>query len=112
MDEKKTKKRVTFKLHAPEAREVNLAGDFNNWDTASLPLKRDDKKNDGTWQRAAYLLPGSHEYRFIVDGSWCDDPQCAEKSGNKFGTYNSVIRVSVEDRPPSAKRKAGKKSGA
>lgn len=31
MADKNTKKRITFKLNNPEAREVFLAGSFHNW---------------------------------------------------------------------------------
>ena len=42
----KTKK-IEFKLYAPQAQRVALAGDFNNWGVDNLPMKKDNK---GTWE--------------------------------------------------------------
>jgi 1,4-alpha-glucan branching enzyme len=72
-----TKKRVIFRICAPEAGSVSVAGSFNGWNTASHPLKQGlEWTIDGVWQRVMYLGAGVHEYRFIVDGSWQDDPSC------------------------------------
>ena len=106
MEEKKNRQRVTFQIHAPGACGVFLTGDFNDWDTGSLPLKKDKKNGDALWQRTVYLEPGKHQYRFIIDGSWCDDPMCVEMMTNGFGTSNSVIEV-----PEKALAAAPKKSG-
>ena len=84
------KKRVTFSLNAPEAREVSVAGTFNDWDPTARPLKRDKK---GTWRTWTALPPGKYEYRFIVNGKWQEDPACEERCLNAFGTYNSVVRL-------------------
>jgi len=41
--EQKTKRRrVTFSLEAPDARQVNLMGDFNRWHAKVHPMKRDE----------------------------------------------------------------------
>ncbi len=39
-------KKVQFEIIVPEAQEVYLAGDFNNWDTSTKPMKKDKK---GIW---------------------------------------------------------------
>lgn len=102
MNEKKAKKRVTFQFNAPGAKNVCLAGDFNNWDPSSLPLK---VASEGpTWQRIMYFEPGTYQYRFVVDGAWCDDPLCQEKFTNEFGSCNSVVRVATES-PKGEKKK-------
>jgi len=36
-------KEVEFSLYAPEAREVFLAGEFNQWNARSLAMKKDDE---------------------------------------------------------------------
>jgi len=33
-------RKVEFVFRAPDAKEVFLAGDFNGWDTSSIPMKR------------------------------------------------------------------------
>jgi len=90
MRNKSTKKRKTFQLEAPEAQAVYLAGSFNHWDPHARPLKRDGK---GVWQTRVSLEPGVHEYRFVVDGTWQDDPQCEEHRPNGWGGTNCVVHV-------------------
>ncbi len=84
------KKRANFRLAAPEARQVYLAGTFNDWDPTSRPLKKDAA---GVWKTWLMLSPGEHEYRFFADGEWVDDPECSEHRDNEFGTANCVRRV-------------------
>jgi 1,4-alpha-glucan branching enzyme len=85
--ERTQKKRITFKLVAPEAEQVLLAGNFNGWDEISTPLKRDAK---GVWKAQVSLEPGRYEYRFRVDGHWRDDPECPDRAPNGFGTENCI----------------------
>jgi len=54
-EEKKVRKKtVEFSLDAPKAKEVYLAGEFNDWDTQSLPMK---KGKDGVWRTKIKLAP-------------------------------------------------------
>ena len=84
------KKRVTFKLYAPEAEKVYVAGSFNEWDPKARPLKR---SKDSTWSTWMSLPPGAHEYRFVVNGEWREDPSCESHTPNSFGAYNSVVQL-------------------
>ncbi len=86
----KTKK-IEFKLYAPKAQKVALAGDFNNWDVNSLLMKKDSKE---TWGTIVALPAGRYEYRFYVDGVWLDDPNADERVGNPFGNQNCIKIVS------------------
>jgi len=110
MEERKNRRRVTFQVHAPGACGVFLAGDFNSWDTNSLPLRKEKKNGDTMWQRTVYLEPGRHEYRFVIDGSWCDDPMCVEMTSNGFGTNNAVIDV-PEKAAAAASGKSARSTG-
>ena len=85
------RRRVTFKLQAKPGSVVTVAGSFNNWDAGANPLK--DKDGSGAFAAIILLAPGSHEYKFVVDGVWCVDPGCAEWVQNDLGTLNSVLRV-------------------
>ena len=85
------KKRVTFTLAADAGSEVYLAGDFNNWDPAGKKLT--DKKGDGVYSTVISLAPGEYEYKFVINGPWCVDPNCKEWRQNSLGTLNSVLRV-------------------
>ena len=83
-------KAVEFKFYSPQARRVSLAGTFNNWDTKALSAKRDSR---GNWAVKVNLKPGRHEYKFVVDGSWLNDPRCTSCVTNSLGTQNCVVEV-------------------
>ncbi|HZN68524.1 MAG TPA: hypothetical protein VFB66_24800 [Tepidisphaeraceae bacterium] len=54
-----------FRFHYPRAVHVSLLGDFNRWATNSTPMCR---REDGTWEAAVELPPGTHRYcYFVVD---------------------------------------------
>lgn len=84
---KQVTEKVLFEFPAPEAREVFLAGDFNNWDVRANPMKKDKK---GLWKGNLPLAPGRYEYRFLVDGSWENDPSCSCCVPNQYGSMNCV----------------------
>lgn len=84
------RRRVIFTLNRSEAREVALVGDFNRWDPQAHPMRRDEA---GVWRKAVLLFPGRYEYRFLVDGQWCNDPVNAVRCANCFGTENDVLVV-------------------
>jgi hypothetical protein len=39
------------------------------------------------------LRSGQYEYRFVVDGEWCEDPQATQRVANPHGGFNSVLTV-------------------
>lgn len=84
------KKRVSFSAHAPHAREVAVAGTFNNWDPSARPMKRGDK---GDWKVIFFLPRGTYEYRFVIDGIWTDDPCCTTRCRNQYGGENCILEV-------------------
>jgi 1,4-alpha-glucan branching enzyme len=84
------KQKQTFSFKAPAAQSVLLAGDFTHWTKNPIPLR---KQPDGVWRTTASLMPGTHHYRFVVDGEWRDDPECKVRVQNPFGTQNDVIQV-------------------
>lgn len=73
--------------HAGEAKEVFLAGDFNQWTPAPMALVNDE------FRLSLHLAPGRYEYKFVVDGQWCNDTAAAESAPNAFGTTNSMVQV-------------------
>ncbi|GBR77392.1 PKD-domain containing protein [Candidatus Termititenax dinenymphae] len=70
-----------------EARDVKIAGAFNDWQP--LPLQ---KNKNGQWETAIELNPGQYEYKFIVDGNWITDPNNA-KVEIRNNIVNSVLVV-------------------
>ena len=86
-----SKKRVEFRFYAPEAKQVQLSGSFNQWSRSSDPMKKD---NSGTWKKVKMLQGGNtYEYKFIVDGEWQLDPGCNVTVQNEYGTLNNAIDV-------------------
>ncbi len=59
-----TSREVEFTLAAPKAKKVCIAGKFNAWHMTSMPMK---KSADGTWKIKLKLLPGTYEYKYVVD---------------------------------------------
>jgi hypothetical protein len=80
--------RVHFRLDAPSATSVALAGDFTGWQP-SLPLQ---EEAPGVWTVEVPLEAGVHEYAFEVDGAWVMDPM-AEEVDDGFGGVNSRVAV-------------------
>ena len=75
---------------APEAQTVQLAGDFTGWELCPVSLK---KLKSGLWKTTVALEAGSYQYRFLVDGQWRDDPDCAARVPNPFGAENCVRQI-------------------
>ncbi len=103
---------VLFTYIAPDARTVHLAGDFNGWDATALPLIKGD---DGVWSVTVALPPGEHEYKFVVDDQWLEDPDNPRRRSDPFGGYNSVVTIQDDGTPETAlaaKVEAPKSAGA
>lgn len=83
--------KVTFVVPASEAQTVAVAGDFNDWDTAS-ELK---KLKNGTFKKT-FDLPtdSSYEFRYVVDGQWINEVEADRFQWNEYaGSENSVLEL-------------------
>ncbi|UCG53389.1 MAG: isoamylase early set domain-containing protein [Candidatus Latescibacterota bacterium] len=79
----------------PDAKEVYLVGEFNNWDPRADRMV----KRKGTFRKTLHLAPGEYQYKFLIDGEWHNDPAAKAQVPNEFGTMNSVVRVrEISDR--------------
>ncbi|MBI5868800.1 MAG: hypothetical protein HZB43_11035 [candidate division Zixibacteria bacterium] len=83
-----TKKSATFMIDAPESLEVAIAGSFSNWEPQPMI-----KGRDGVWRITVQLMPGTHQYKFLVDTEWHEDPNNPRKVPNEFGGMNSICEV-------------------
>ena len=83
-------RKKTFSLAAPVATKVQLVGDFTDWCEHPIDMK---KTPNGVWRAPVELQPGMHQYRFLVDGQWQDDPDCLMHAPNPFGSQNAVCQV-------------------
>lgn len=82
---------VPFRIYAPNASSVVVAGDWNGWSETATPLVRD--ASTGVWTARPRIPPGRHEYRFVVDGVWVTDPGNTAMTDAPYGERNSVIEV-------------------
>ena len=81
---------IGFEIEAPGARSVYVVGTFNSWVPGATPLVL----QGGTkWGIEISLAPGHHEYRFVVDGKWTDDPKASHVVPNPHGGMNAVLTV-------------------
>ena len=86
----KKPKTQTFRYLAPAATSVMLVGEFTEWQQNALVM---EKGNDGVWTTTLKLPAGKHSYLFIVDGQWCEDPECTTRVPNPFGGFDMVRQV-------------------
>jgi 1,4-alpha-glucan branching enzyme len=87
------RKRVRFELYAEPHSEVFLAGTFNEWSPTARKL--DDRKGNGHYTTSLMLAPGRYEYKFVINGVWCVDPDCPEWVSNELGSLNSVLHIAA-----------------
>jgi 1,4-alpha-glucan branching enzyme len=84
-------KPVNFFCAAPEATEVSLIGDFNDWQPDSHPMIQ---QPDGSWHLVVPLNHGHHHYQFLVDGKPTLDPRANGIARNEKNERVSLLAVS------------------
>ena len=92
---------LIFLFHNDEAHSVALVADFNGWDHAQTPFK---KETNGLWRAEVSPVPkpGRYRYKFVVNGDrWIDDPNNGYKEPDEFGGLNSIFNI--EERMLQAK---------
>jgi chromosome partitioning protein len=82
---------LVFVTLYPRANNVQIAGDFNNWQPSKSPLQK--VGSSGVWQTKMKLPAGKYRYRLVVDGQWQQDPYNEAVESNPFGGLNSVVEV-------------------
>lgn len=83
---------LIFVYHDDAAQSVALAGDFNGWNQAAHPLKKD---GSGLWLvDITTPEPGRYQYKFIVDDKrWIEDPSNGMKVSDGYGGLNSLLVI-------------------
>lgn len=85
---------VHFRLDAPDASSVRLAGDFTGWQ----PEHELHEVAPGVWTTVVPVRPGVHDYAFVVDGEqWRPDP-LAMQVDDGFGGTNSRLSILPPER--------------
>lgn len=85
---------VVIQFRDQRATDVRIAGDFNGWvpdkDVRSMVQT---EGSDRIWTKVLTLPPGTYEYRYVVDGEWCEDPENPRAVAGPVGGRNSVLVV-------------------
>ena len=84
-------KPVNFFCLAPNANEVYIVGDFNEWQRGTHPMER---QPDGSWKVVLPLSHGHHHYQFVVDGKPTLDPRATGVARNEKNERVSLISIS------------------
>jgi chromosome partitioning protein len=84
-------KEVTFAMESSAAKDIYVAGDFNDWqlnDGSRLALGE-----NGCWEKQVKLPHGRYRYKFVVDGEWMVDSKNQLRELNAFGSFDSVMEI-------------------
>lgn len=82
---------VSFSFSFPNAKKVEVIGDFCGWDESkAMPCYL---ANNGEWTAQIQLLPGRYEYLILADGKQQLDPTNKDKVPNNYGGQNSLITI-------------------
>jgi 1,4-alpha-glucan branching enzyme len=83
-------KPVTFRIQAPNAKNVWLVGKFTSDGFEEYEMTR---TIDGYWECTVELKRGHHEYHFLVDDVPTADPHAIASVPDDQGRINSVVEV-------------------
>jgi hypothetical protein len=87
---------VQFRLEAPDASNVRLAGSFTDWQRQYELYQ----VAPGLWAITIPLPPGVHEYAFLLDDRrWVADPYAPAVDDGFGGTNSRLALVPPEDAP-------------
>jgi 1,4-alpha-glucan branching enzyme len=86
---------VEFNFFRPQAQQVHLVGDFNQWRKEHLPMSR---QSDGYWRTRLHLPSGEFLFRYCTDGEWFTDYGAFGVQDGHMG-LNSVVRVEGTEKP-------------
>lgn len=81
---------IVLSVSAPDAKEVYIAGEFNNW---KLDENSRMEQTNGCWTKRLSLNNGNYRYRFVIDGNWSEDPANPLTQLNTYGTLDSLLEV-------------------
>ena len=97
---------VIFTLRAPDAKEVYLIGDFNQWNPTVEPMDLVDDH----FEIGLFLVAGNYRYKFVVDGKTIVDPDNPGPA-QKGSPLSLVGSVKVLGRPPAVQALATESDG-
>ena len=84
-------KEVTFVMEPSAAKDIYIAGDFNDWQLNDG--SRLARGENGCWEKQVKLPHGRYRYKFVVDGEWMVDSKNQLREINAFGSFDSVMEI-------------------
>lgn len=88
---------VQFRLEAPDASAVRLAGSFTRWE----PAHQMHQVSPGVWTVTLPLAPGVHEYAFLIDEDrWVADPYAPAIQDGFGGLANRLALLPASEGYP------------
>jgi hypothetical protein len=82
---------LSYAPGAKEVESVSVVGNFNGWNVKADPMVQ---QADGSWRNKIFLVPGTYEYKFVVNGDqWICDPRCPDSVGDGYWGKNSIVTV-------------------
>lgn len=87
------RQKVVLRFYDFAGRDVKLAGSFNDWRPDQDVITGTE---NGMVEKIVMLMPGTYQYRLVIDGIWQEDPSNPEQVPNYSGGFNSVLLVEEE----------------
>jgi hypothetical protein len=85
---------VLFEVYLPHAQDIQVLGDFTNWEDSPVMMLRGPIPDDGWWRATRKLSPGTYSFSYLVDGrNWMPDYAAAGVRRNASGRWTSVLQV-------------------
>jgi len=88
------KGKARFRLRDGHASEVTVVGSWDDWAAPGMTLTH--TREPGLWEAWVEVPPGTHKYRFLVDGRAVRPPDAARYAQDDFGGEDAVIEVPGE----------------
>ena len=67
-----------------------VVGSFNGWDPLADPMA---PQEDGSFWAKVGLIPGTYEYKFVINDLWVPDPGHTERISDGYWGHNSVLHL-------------------
>ncbi|MEX0741466.1 MAG: AAA family ATPase, partial [Phycisphaeraceae bacterium] len=82
---------VLFVQPMGDARQIAIAGDFNDWSPVATPMRPNRRLN--LWEACVPLPAGRYRYRLVIDGTWTYDHHNDRVETNPYGELNNILNV-------------------
>ncbi len=83
-------RQVTFVIYRPEAKNIQVAGSFNDWKEFTMYR---NPKDPAMWGARYTLEPGTYTYKLVIDGVWMEDPENYTLIDDGIGNRNSSFTI-------------------